>query len=45
MQSTKLALIPVVAIIASILITLAFGFSDQFFFNPPNVAFALNAVF
>ena len=45
MQSTKLALIPVVAIMASILITLALGFSAEFLFNPPNVAFALNAVF
>jgi PAS domain S-box-containing protein len=45
MQANKLVLIPVIVIIVSILTTSVFGFSDKIYFNPPNVAFALNLVF
>jgi signal transduction histidine kinase len=45
MQANKLALIPIIVIIVSILTTLVFGFSEKIYFNPPNVAFALNLVF
>jgi hypothetical protein len=34
-----------VALVIAILVTLFFGFSDNYYFNPPNFVFATNLIF
>jgi PAS domain S-box-containing protein len=45
LHSKNVALLPVAALIITILATLIFGFSEKIFFNPPNLVFALNLIF
>ncbi len=45
MPSAKLALIPVIALLIAILVTLVFGFSNDIFFNPPYLLLSLNLIF
>ncbi len=45
MQLSKLAIVPVVALAALILLDLSFGFSEDLVFNPPYLLLALNLAF
>jgi signal transduction histidine kinase len=45
MQANKLALIPIIVITFSILVTLVFDFSNKIFLNQPNLVFVLNLIF
>jgi PAS domain S-box-containing protein len=45
LQLRYIASIPIAALIIAILLTLFFGFSDNYYFNPPNFVFATNLIF